>query len=450
MLQVASGLHQVGQADGTDLDMQADLLKHGGIVFHGLAEGGLGGIGIPHQVGPGPVGLGLGDQGRGLLGIIGGDAQLLAEIGRGGHDEAVHHLAVAVQQGVKHALAIHAVEQGLTDAHVADVGGVDEDGLIGDGGAGNGGHVVQGLDGVIILHGDGAGGLLHQVDFAAAQAGQHLGGGHHVEVQVLDPGRAQEIILVGGVAHIVLQVKISDEIGAGNDVGMIEPGIGQQVFPGHVLQRVLGHGEEIASKVVFKSVQGGGPLGGDCQGLVVHHLHAADIGRAGFDEAVVVGARNGIQGQGHVGGDGIRADGQGEGHVLGGDGSAVAPHGILLQLDGEGQVVLSGDAFGQLGHELQLFIELHQGQEHQGHGVFDDLGVVHGQGVQGGEGAGDADVHRLVLRRGKGQHGKEHDGSQNQGKQLFHGAFSFKYIQPVRGPGLQSIPRRQAGRRCPP
>ena len=78
-----------------------------------------------------------------------------------------------------------------------------------------------------------------------------------------------------------------DEIRAGDHVGMVEPFVGQQGVPGHILEHMLGQDQGIAAEIVFKGGQRGGILGFHGQGLVVHHPDAFDGFGVGLNDALV-------------------------------------------------------------------------------------------------------------------------------------------------------------------
>ena len=224
--------------------------------------------------------------------------------------------------------------------------------------------------------------------------------------------------------HIVVQVEVDDAVGAADHGGLVEPVVGQQLILGHAAQHMLGQGQHIAAEVVHEGIQRHGPLGGDGEGLVVDDLHAVDAGSVRGDEAVVAHALNGIHAHAGVAAGGVGHAQKHKLHVLGGHGLAVGPGGLLVQVDGEGQVVLGGDAVSQLGHKLQLLVQLHQGQEGQGQGVLDHFLRADEQGIHGGDGAGcrHIDGFGLLLRQGhaaKKQRCGQQEG-QDRAEKVFH------------------------------
>ena len=372
-------------------------MEHGGNKAHRLGEGGIAAVHVPFQMVAGSIGYRFSNQRTRLFRVISGYAQRLIIIGRTAAQESVHDLAVAMYHAIQNGLAIDAVQQRLTNAHIGDTRGIDENGLVRDGRTHVCRHVGQRLDALVVLQENVARGLLHQINLAGLQPRQQLCGIQHLNIQILDLRRTHPVIVVGNVMDIVIQVSLLHEVGAADDIRMVEPVIALQLILRHAAQHMLRQGQHIAAVVVAEGIQRHGPLGSHGQHLVADNLHAADLRRAALHHACVVRALNGVHR--HAGVEALRTGHaqQGEGNVLRRHRLAVRPSGRILQLNGESQVILGGDGFRKLRHIFHVRAGLHQRQEHQRIGVLQYLCCIHQQRIQRADHVRHADIHRLGL-----------------------------------------------------
>ena len=267
--------------------------------------------------------------------------------------------------------------------------------LVGDGLFQLGGDAGQRLDAFKVGDGDDAQAGQVQVDLAGLQARQHLGALHHVEVQLVDLGRALEVIGVGCQLDVVVTVIGDHSEGTVGHIGLLEEGRSHQLLGGDVLEHMLRDDPQAAGDGVVEGVHRHRLLGDELDGVVVH-LHQA-LGLAAFrQEAVFVKAQEvGV----HIGVDGanffVGDAADGEDQVVGIHRLAIGPFGAGVQLDGEGEVILGGHRFSQHRLELHVAVHLHQRQEHEAGDVACHL-AHRRQGVDGAGRVGDAQVDDLL------------------------------------------------------
>ena len=172
--------------------------------------------------------------------------------------------------------------------------------------------------------------------------------------ELADLGRAAMVVRVGLVDHVAAGGAGLEQIGAGADRLRIEAG---RVDIGFARQQVVRHDVHALPRPDERHI---GALQHDLDRMVVDHLEAVDQvetaararGNLGVDDGLV-----------------------GEFDVLGGEGLAVAPFDVALQVDLPGATVRGNAAIlagrqlgGEVRDELALVVDVPERIEHQGLG----------------------------------------------------------------------------------